>query len=159
VAGLSVTISGDSQHRRLELCGRLDESTELLNQVPAWFARRMTLDTGGLVAINSIGIREWMHFLAELSRRGAEIVHERCSEPLIEQMSFIPAARGGGDVRSFHATYLCPACNQDSSMLLSVDEHRATLIRGEAPTLPCPNCPGTMVIADLPDRVFAFLRQ
>lgn len=156
---LTVAVTGDQDERRLTLRGRLDEATQLVAQVPGWTARRVILDTGELTFINSIGIREWMHFLAALTSAGATIVHERCSEPLVEQMCFIPAVRAGGTVRSFHAPYLCPSCGAESSELLDVAEHRDALRALRAPALPCPNCQQAMELGDVPERLFAFLRE
>jgi hypothetical protein len=156
---LTVAVTGDQDERRLVLRGRLDEAAQLVAQVDAWTARRVVLDTGELHFINSIGIREWMHFLAALAASGAVIVHERCSEPLVEQMCFIPAVRGGGAVRSFHAPYLCGPCGSEATMLIEVDGHRDALVAMKAPAIPCPTCKQPMELADLPERLFAFLRD
>ena len=109
------------------------------------------------VAINSLGIREWMHFVAGLNSGGARLVHEKCSEVLVEQMCFIPAVRGGGAVRSFHAPYYCPRCDLESRALIDVEIHGEALRAMEAPGFPCPQCKGPMTLADVPERIFAFL--
>lgn len=159
VTALSVSVTGDAGARRLALRGRLDESAALVRHVPTWTAREVVLDTAELAFINSIGIREWMHFLAGLSQAGAAIVHERCAEPLIEQMCFIPAVRGGGTVRSFHAPYACPRCGHEASVLIDVARHRDALSRLEAPPATCERCGAAMALADVPERWFAFLRE
>ena len=158
MTGLTVEVSGDAERRRLVVRGRLDESAALARNVPAWTAREVVIDSGELAAINSIGIREWMHFLAGLVAAGASVVHERCAEPLVEQMCFIPAVRGGGAVRSFFAPYLC-SCGHEASVLLDVATHRAALEALAAPPQPCPRCGASMGLADLPERWFAFLRS
>ena len=156
---LTVAVTGDQSERHLVLRGRLDEAAHLVAQVDAWAARRVILDTGELTFINSIGIREWMHFLAGLTRAGSTLYHERCSEPLVEQMCFIPAVRCGGTVRSFHAPYLCGGCGAELSMLIDVAQHHDTLRAMKAPPLPCPTCLAPMDLADLPERLVAFLRD
>ncbi len=156
---LTVTATGDQSERRLVLRGRLDEAVQLVPSVATWAARRVILDTGELTFINSIGIREWMHFLAGLTSAGATLIHERCSEPLVEQMCFIPAVRCGGTVRSFHAPYLCSKCGAETSELIDVALHHDTLRAMKAPPLPCPSCQAPMDLADLPERLFAFLRD
>jgi len=156
---LTVAVSGDPDQRRLVFRGRLDETVLLVSQVELWTARRVVLDTAELAFINSIGIREWMHFLAALTRSGAAVFHERCSEPLVEQMCFIPAVRGGGVVRSFHAPFVCSGCGAESTALIDVETHRASLVAMKAPPLPCPSCTHPMDLADLPERLFAFLRE
>jgi anti-anti-sigma regulatory factor len=140
-----------------ELAGRLDETVKLGDQAGAWAARTVVLDSAGITHINSLGIREWMHLVARLGAAGSALVHERCAEALIEQMSFIPAVRGGGTVRSFHAPYVCPACQHEASMLIDVAAHDAALRAMQAPALPCGRCGAPMELADLPERLFAFL--
>jgi hypothetical protein len=158
VTALDVSVSGDASERRVVLRGRLDESVALVKQVTAWSARQVVLDTAELEFINSIGIREWMHFVAALVAGGAAVVHDRCSEPLVEQMCFIPAVRGGGVVRSFHAPYQCRQCHDEASVLIEVEAHRAALAANHAPPASCPRCGGPMELSDLPERWFAFLR-
>lgn len=158
MSGVTVTASGDARARRLVLRGRLDESATLVSSAASWSAREVVLDTGDVAFVNSIGIREWMHFLAALTQGGASLIHERCAEPLVEQMSFIPAARGGGHVRSCFAPYQCAACGHEASLLVDVDGHLAALEAGRPPALPCPACGASAELADLPERWFAFLR-
>ncbi len=154
---LAVLTLGDERSRRLVLRGRLDEAAVLVANAATWAAREVVLDTAEVVFVNSIGLREWMHLLAALHQGGATLVHERCAEPLIEQMSFIPAARGGGEVRSCFAPYLCSACGHEDSVLIDVVAHRAELAAARPPTSPCPRCGAAMALADLPERWFAFL--
>lgn len=153
---LTVDVGGDATERRLVFAGRLDETISLAGQAARWTARTIVLDSGGITAINSLGIREWMHLVAELVAAGATLVHERCAEAMIEQMSFIPAVRGGGTVRSFHASYVCPGCNDEASILLDTDAHAASLRAMAAPEIRCGRCGASMELADLPERLFAF---
>jgi len=157
LGNLTVTVSGDAAERRLEIAGRLDESVQLVPHAAAWHATLVVLDSAGVTAINSIGIREWMHFVATLIAGGATLAHERCAEALIEQMCFIPAVRGGGVVRSFFAPYVCPRCNLERSALLDVAVHGEALRAMHAPGVPCERCHGPMELADVPERIFAFL--
>lgn len=154
---LTVSASGDAAERRLALTGKLDETVALVSHVNGWGARVVVLETAGIKSINSLGIREWMHFVAGLHGGGARLVHERCSEVLVEQMCFIPAVRGGGTVRSFHAPYYCSRCDLEESGLIDVDVHGEALRAMEAPGLPCPQCKAPMALADVPERIFAFL--
>jgi hypothetical protein len=157
LGNLTVNVTGDATERRLVLTGRLDESVRLEGEAPKWAARTVVLESAGITAINSLGIREWMHLMARLTAAGATVVHERCAEALIEQMSFIPAVRGGGTVRSFHAPYICPSCHHEASMLIDVAVHGDGLREMQAPGLPCERCGSPMELADLPERLFAFI--
>ncbi len=153
-----MVVTGDATERRLVIRGRLDEGAVLTKHVPAWTARTVVVDSRAVTFINSIGIREWMHFLAGLAAAGAAVVHEACAEVLVEQMCFIPAVRGGGEVRSFHAPYACTACGHEASVLIDVARHRAELDRQETPLVPCGACGQPMGLADVPARWLAFLR-
>lgn len=157
LGNLTVTVAGDATERRLGFAGRLDETVALGAQAEPWRAGTVVLDSGGITAINSLGIREWMHFVARLAAAGSTLVHERCAEALIEQMCFIPAVRGGGEVRSFHAPYVCPRCNTETSALIDVAVHGESLRAMKPPGLPCERCRGPMELADVPERLFAFL--
>ena len=154
---LTVSATGDAAERRLALTGRLDETVQLVGHVNGWESLVVVLETAGVKAINSLGIREWMHFVAGLRKGGARLVHEKCSEVLVEQMCFIPAVRAGGTVRSFHAPYYCQRCDLEESLLIDVEVHGETLRAMEPPGLPCPQCKGPMALADVPERIFAFL--
>ncbi len=156
---LTVSVAGDTEERWLVISGRLDETALLTLHVNDWAARVVILDSAGIDFINSIGIREWMHFVALLVRAGAALIHDRCSGLLIEQMCFIPAVRGGGRVRSFHAPYLCERCGTESSELLDVEEHRAELASMRPPPMACGRCQAPMELADPPERLFAFMRE
>lgn len=157
LGSLTVDVAGDANERRLVFAGRLDEMVSLAGRAAGWNARTVVLDSGGITAINSLGIREWMHLVAELAAGGATLVHERCAEPMIEQMNFIPAVRGGGAVRSFHALYVCEGCNEETSVLLDTDVHAASLRAMEAPEMRCGRCGAAMELADLPERLFEFI--
>lgn len=159
LGNLTVTVAGDDDERYLVLAGRLDESVQLSGKAPQWAARTVVLDSGGITTINSLGIREWMHFIARLGEAGAAIVHERCAEAMIEQMCFIPAVRGGGAVRSFHAPYICPSCNHEISAIIDLAEHGAELRAMTAPAQSCERCHQPMELADVPQRLFAFLNE
>lgn len=159
LGNLTVTVAGDDDERYLVLAGRLDESVRLSGKAPQWAARTVVLDSGGITTINSLGIREWMHFIARLGEAGAAIVHERCAQAMIEQMCFIPAVRGGGAVRSFHAPYICPACSHEISAIIDLAEHGAELRAMTAPPQSCERCHQPMELADVPQRLFAFLNE
>jgi hypothetical protein len=45
------------------------------------------------------------------------------------------------------------------SALIDVEVHRETLRMMEPPGLPCPQCKGPMALADVPERIFAFLME
>lgn len=156
---LEIAIEGDGSSRRVSLVGRIDEAAhldELLDQIAA---KEVVIDTGGVFFINSIGVRDWIRLLRGLDQKGARIVLDACSEPLVAQLNLIPNARGRATVASLHAPYLCEACGLDTAMLLPVDAYADELRAMKPPILRCPECGGAMHLADLPERYFTFLAE
>jgi anti-anti-sigma regulatory factor len=150
---------GDAREQRVVLRGRLDEEARLgalVDQVPG---PRLVLDTAAIPFINSIGVREWIHLLYALRQRGTWVILERVSEPLTAQLSMVLASREGVEVRSVYVPYECARCLREENVLIDVGAHRAALIAMRPPTHPCPECGGTMELADLPERYFLFVRD
>jgi hypothetical protein len=154
---LEAVVTGDATARRIVLSGRLDETAPLAARAEAWAAAEVTIDTGGVVFINSIGVREWMRLLRGLAGRTARVRLERCAEVIIEQINMIDDARGNAVVASFHAPYECSACGREASMLLDVAAHGAAMRRMEPPAMICPDCGQPMDLYELPEKFFSFL--
>jgi anti-anti-sigma regulatory factor len=156
---LEVTIEGDGAARRTTLIGRIDEAAHLDELIDQITAREVVIDTSGVYFLNSIGVRDWIRLLRGLDGRGAKIILESCSEPLVAQLNLIPNARGKAQVSSLHAPYLCDACGLDAAMLLPIDTYLDELRAMKPPVLRCPECGGSMRLADLPERYFTFLTE
>jgi len=155
---LTVDIDESSRPRRATLVGRLDETAPLASLAQA-LSGDVVLDTAGVTFINSIGLREWIRLLRNLSDRGVVVALDRVSEPLAAQLSMVLAARHRVTIVSLHVPYECTRCRFEESMLVEVAPHRAALSQMKAPQLPCPECGGDMELADLPERYFWFLRE
>jgi predicted RNA-binding Zn-ribbon protein involved in translation (DUF1610 family) len=155
---LEARVEGDAAVRRIALRGKLDETSPISGRAAAWAAGEVTVDTAEIVFINSIGVREWMRLIRGLTERGAKVRLDRCAEVIIEQINMIDDARGGAEVRSFHAPYQCPACGLEASMLIDVERHDATLRRMQAPAMACPECGQPMELYELPEKFFSFLQ-
>lgn len=155
---LDVMMAGNATVRRLTLAGRIDDSAPLAGLVETVKATDVVIDTGGIVFINSIGVREWMRFLRGLAATGARIRLENVAEVLVTQMNLIPDLRSGVTTVSVQAPYACDKCGAELSQLIDIDKHRDALRALQPPTFTCPECGGTLTLADYPDRYFAFVR-
>jgi anti-anti-sigma regulatory factor/DNA-directed RNA polymerase subunit RPC12/RpoP len=144
---------------KIELKGRLDDAAPLSGLATNDLSRDLVIDTGGLVFVNSIGIREWMRLLRTLQEAGIRVRLERVADVLITQMNMIPEARGDATISSFHALYACEACGAESTPLIEVEQHRAALMEMRAPSVKCPECGGTMDLADYPERYLSVFRR
>jgi hypothetical protein len=155
---LDVMMSGNQIQRRLALAGRIDDSAPLGGLVEQVKAAEVVIDTGGVVFINSIGVREWMRFLRALVAAGAVVRLENVAEVLVTQMNVIPDLRAGVAIASVHAPYECSTCGAEVTRLVDVGAHAADLAVGKPPVFPCNECGATLTLADYPDRYFSFLR-
>jgi hypothetical protein len=156
---LEVVIEGDVNARRVTLVGRIDEAAHLDGLLDEIAAREVVIETTGVFFLNSVGVRDWIRLLRGLDQKQAHVVLEGCSEPLVAQLNLIPNARGHAEVSSLHAPYLCDACGLDAAMLLPVATYADELRAMKPPVLRCPECGGTMRLADLPERYFTFLAE
>jgi predicted RNA-binding Zn-ribbon protein involved in translation (DUF1610 family) len=135
---------------RVVFTGRLDDAcslTELAARVPAG---DLVFDCGGIVYVNSFGMREWVRLVRALDGRGLTL--EQVAEPLMAQMNLLPELAKRLRVTSFYAHYLCPACGAQATPLVDAVAHAVELAALQAPLLPCPECGAPMELADFPER-------
>ena len=84
-----------------------------------------------------------------LRGRGVEIVLERCSVAMTQQLMMMLGFDGNGTVRSVFAPYRCPRCNGETLKLISFESEIHAALAGSEP---CPSCGGTMELDDLPEN-------
>lgn len=156
---MRIEVDGDDQQRTARLVGRLDEEAPLAALQAQLVAPRVVLDTAGVDFINSIGVREWIHMLDGLRRRGTRIVLTRVSEPMTAQLSMLRAARERCEIASVHVPYECAGCLREENVLVEIGPNRTALLAMRPPVLPCPECGGRFELADLPERYFLFVRD
>ena len=149
---LEVTISGGT----VTLVGRIDDASPLGDLAAQLPAGDVTLDTAGVVFVNSIGMREWMRLVRALRERG-RVTFVGVADVLITQMNLRPEFTGG-EIHSFHAQYVCPACGAEATPLVDVASHRVALAQLAAPRLPCPECGQPMELGDFAERYLTLFR-
>lgn len=152
VGRLDVQIDPTTEGARLTLAGRLDDTcqvSELAAQLPAG---HIVIDTAGVTFVNSIGIREWVRLLRALRERRSLVTLDGLADVLIVHMNVLAEFRGLAQIASFHATYMCARCGYEASMKIDAVAHLDELRQMRAPRLPCPECGGTMDLADFPER-------
>jgi hypothetical protein len=92
------------------------------------------INLSGLKSINSLGIREWSTFVANLCRN-ANVTLDECSVVFIDQANIVPQILSSSKVTSFFAPYYCPQCNLELNCKLSSVTHRKRLQERRAPQL------------------------
>jgi ribosomal protein S27AE len=141
---------------RLVLAGRIDDASPLGDLAPQVPAGNITIDTGGVTFINSIGMREWMRLVRGLKEKGV-VTFERVADVLITQMNLRPEFHGA-KITSFHAQYVCPSCGAEAALLIDAVVYADQLRRMLAPKLPCPECGKPMDLADFPERYLSLFK-
>lgn len=138
--------------------GRISETTSFARLLAELRAHeRISFDLGGLEGMSSAGVRSWCNLLASL---GAERISLRCCSPAFTiQMSMVPSVIGRASVISVRAPFACPRCEEETERLLDVASIRVgEQIEVPAPG-PCAQCGSPLVLDELPERYFAFLRR
>jgi anti-anti-sigma regulatory factor len=159
VAGkLQIQVEQDGETSVAVLRGTIDEDAELAAGLRTLKAR-VRFDLGGVEAINSCGVREWINILRDLEARESRIEYVGVSVPLVQQFNMILNARGTGRVTSFHAPYFCGNCRKPREMLLTIADH-PSLQKVEsisAPLLACPTCGDPLEFDEIEEKFFNFL--
>ncbi|HEY0254707.1 MAG TPA: STAS domain-containing protein, partial [Kofleriaceae bacterium] len=102
-----------------------------LTQIPG----PLVIDLGGLERINSLGVRDWMHFVRTCEAAGTALTFERCSPTIVGQMSMITGFMGASHISSIEVPYVCTSCNHEQLQLLDLDAGGELQLAIE-----CPKC-------------------
>lgn len=143
---------------RASLAGRLDDACSLGELVAQLRAGDVTLDTAGIVFVNSAGMREWLRLVRALRGRGA-VTLERVADVLMTQMNLILDSADRVRIASFHAQYICPRCGSESAPLIDAVAHAAQLRALAPPPMPCGECGAAMELGDFPERYLSVFRR
>lgn len=137
---------------RFELSGRIDEYSDLA-RLAAELPEQATLDLSGLTRINSIGVREWLDFVAAFGTRKVRL--ERCAPVFVDQLNTIANFAGSADVVSVLCAY---ECERDTSFVL-IEVEVAAAREGKRPEVPrCPRCGNAMIAAVEDESFYRFVR-
>lgn len=148
-----IDASGDDVIRIIFI-GQVTEDadfTELLKELPP--NKRYIVDTHRVRRFDSTGIREWVRFMNRLATPGSDVVLDRCSVPMVQQLNMIANMGGHAKVTSIMVPYYCDACGKNSDKLLIFEPGKDPEIEEEAP---CPYCGEMMEFDDLPESYMAF---
>ena len=158
--GLAVDRAQDGNRTVVALHGALDERFDLIGwgaQLPS----PLVIDLGDVDFINSAGMSQWVHFLADAVGRGPVIVR-RCSEPMVTLFSMVTDAVSGATVESIQAHYVCARCDREQVIELAIGADVAPPAPGGELSMPertCAACGGVLQFAGHPERYLAFLRN
>jgi len=137
---------------RIALEGAIDDQAKLTDLVErANKQRQLVLDLGGVRFINSIGVREWIRFLAAVQKASVALTLHRVPACIVHQLNLVPATRGAA-IQSFMVPYLCGECDFETDFELTPTEAKAT------PAKACPDCKREMTFRDPPAIYLSFLQ-
>lgn len=136
------------------LSGVMDEFAEF--EALKMASEPLRLNLGGLSKLNSIGIRNFLRFLADWGPK--EIYYERATSEFIDQVNMIPSMRGVANqakILSFNVPWQCLSCDHEDEVFMTADAVEPVLEDGGEPVRKCPKCNADMAL--LVDSYFDFL--
>src|SRR3569623_125590 len=149
---LRATVEQAGDTSVVKLAGNLDEDNNLgrlVSEIPAGTAE---IDLGGVERINSVGIRDWVNWLAALDANGTRTVLVACSPAIVAQINLVKNFAGNGAVKSFQVPYHCRECDEEKVVLVETAEMSEP---GAAPPMcPCASCGRAMDIDEVPESNF-----
>lgn len=135
---MKVRVTQDSQASVVVLSGDIDERvTEGLAEISSRVkAPVVAFDCDDVQNINSIGIRQWMLFMATFGAQ-RKLSFRRCPPQLVDYATMLPRLFGSGKVESLYLSFYCEPCQHSCRAL--VEFARLAADRAAAANR-CPRC-------------------
>lgn len=151
---LKITIEKGADSVTYTFDGDVDENFRQAD-VPRLSARNINFILENVNNFNSVGIREWVYLVRDLSSLG-QMFFKRCSVTMIDQINMVPDSLGNGVVESFYAPYACDDHGETNRLLITKD-HVAEIRSHVAPEMHCEKCKKKLVFDALEDAYFMFV--
>jgi hypothetical protein len=119
---------------QISIKGQITETVDF-NSLLHYNNTRLLLNLEGITRFNSSGIREWIHFITDLSSRNTVELHH-CSSFFVYEMNMIANMRGSASIQSIMVPYFCSECESEASFLLLLDQEKPSF-ESERPCLKC----------------------
>lgn len=141
----------DDGWAQVALTGCITESAQLQALSGVAGASPLRLDLGAVEQVNSCGVREWLHFVQQLTERGQALELVDCPPVFVRQLNMISNFAGDAAIRSVLLPYWCRSCGSEELV------RHDPAVPGPVPeTRTCPSCGATAEFDDLPDTYLAF---
>jgi hypothetical protein len=151
---LKITIEKGPDSVTYTFDGDVDENFRHAD-VPRHAARQINFILENVNNFNSVGIREWVYLVRDLSSMG-QMCFKRCSVTMIDQINMVPDSLGNGVVESFFAPYACDDHGETSRLIVTRD-HASQIRNHVAPEMHCETCRKKLVFDALEDAYFMFV--
>ena len=151
---LKIVIERDATSVTYTFDGDVDENFRHA-EVPRVGASQINFVLERVNNFNSVGIREWVYLIRDLSALGS-LCFKRCSVSMVDQINMVPDSLGNGVVESFYAPYACDEHGETSRLIVTKDHVKG--IEGNiAPEMTCEHCNEKLVFDALEDAYFMFV--
>jgi hypothetical protein len=129
----------------IELAGDIEAGADqdLRGILGAVKAAHVDLDCANIGSINSVGVRDFLNFVAELGKRAEPRFHN-CPSNFVDFIFLMSFAKLAGKVQSAQVDYHCTSCGTATAITLSRLEMKVLV---KFPTQKCRKC-GQPVDAD-----------
>ena len=141
-------VTGRGSDVEIVLTGFISERAEM-DPARVTGRGRCIIDAGGILSINSFGVRTWVNFLDSICRTFTEVCIRRLPPVLVCQASMIPNFLGCARVESFFTPWCCRECGHETLKLQAFADHIPE-------TGFCPECAGETEFDDIRDSYLAF---
>lgn len=156
-ASLSWRIKERAGFTTVEFSGEMDENADF-SELRRKLKGAVVFHLGSVRRINSCGVREWVNFVRDLPGV-SELTFSHCSPAIVTQLNMIYNFRGGAQLRSFYAPYICENCNREEEKLLDIESQFRGGDVSRVPEFSCEECSEPLEFDDLPERYLAFLTE
>lgn len=156
-ASLSWRIKERAGFTTVEFSGEIDENADF-SELRRRLKGAVVFHLANVRRINSCGVREWVNFVRELPGV-TDLTFSHCSPAIVTQLNMIYNFRGGAQLRSFYAPYICENCNTEEEKLLDIESQFPDGQVADLPEFTCETCSEPLEFDDLPDRYLAFLSE
>jgi hypothetical protein len=145
---LKLTVVDRGREVEITLSGVISERSEMsVSKVPP--DRRVIIDAGGVLNINSFGVRTWVNFVAGVVKQAPGVTVRRLPPVLVTQASMIANFLAGVRVESFFSPWCCIECDHEALQLHQVNDVLPD-------TVSCSECGGEMEFDGIRESYLAF---
>jgi hypothetical protein len=127
--------------------------------------KKILIDVSGVNYINSVGVKNWITWLGRFPKN-VQIIYQRCPSLIISQVNMVAGfLPNKGIIESLSAPFVCPDCNTESSVLLTLgtDYEYAKTPDGaygfKRPKVLCAKCKTPMELDVMESKFFHFLTK
>ena len=156
---LNITRNVNGDDAEFFFVGMMDEESQY-DELQFDGIKTVVFNFEKVTGINSLGIQKWILFMKSISTE-VSIVFDRCSVPIVNQMSIFPEFFGGRsvEINSFYAPYYCEKCDDSTDVLLDIQKYFPDRAIKDPPQVSCEECDGKLVFDEVKRSYLRFLSK